>query len=52
MKTITQTDFDKKVHQDAKKVHNQFLKLGTFWPIQLCRQEARKKLLNQYKIIK
>lgn len=50
MQEITKQDFEKKVHAEAKKVHNQFLRLGQFWPVQVCRSEARKKLNNQYKI--
>ena len=52
MQTITKLDFEKKVHSEAQKVHRKFLSLGQFWPIQVCRQEARKKLINQYKISK
>ena len=52
MQEITKQLFEKKVHSEAKKVHNQFLRLGQGWPIQVCRSEARKKLINQYKISK
>ena len=50
MQIISKQEFDKKIQQDAKKVHNQFLRMGTFWPLDICKKEARKKLLTQYKI--
>ena len=52
MTTITQKEFDKLCHSEAKRVHNKFLRMGQFWPIQVCKNEARKKLLTQYKISK
>lgn len=50
MKTITQKEFDKQVDADARQLHNKYLRLGQFWPIQVCRTEVRKKLLTQYTI--
>jgi len=50
VQAITKQEFEKKVHSEAQKVHRKFLSLGQFWPIQVCRNEARKKLITQYKI--
>jgi hypothetical protein len=52
MKTITKKEFEKEVDKDARMLHNKFLRGGTFWPLEICRQEVRKKLINKFKIEK
>lgn len=49
---ITQKEFRSKVESLARQVHNQYLRMGTFWPMHLCRKEAEKKLKPQYEITK
>jgi hypothetical protein len=52
MKEVTNQEFDKIVDDAARSDHNKYLRLGQFIPLSFLREQARKKLSYQYRIIK
>jgi len=50
MKAITKQEFETMVIQDARVVHNKYLRMGTFWPMETCKKEVRKKLKGMFSI--
>lgn len=52
IKDITQREFENLVDDKAKSEYNLLLRRGQFVPISFLREQARKKLSYQYRIIK
>jgi len=51
MKEVTQKEFDEMVEDRARSEYNRALRLGRFVPIQFLREQARKKLLYEVKLL-
>jgi hypothetical protein len=52
MKEVTNQEFERIVDESARSEHNKYLRLGQFIPQSFLREQARKKLSYQYRIIK
>jgi hypothetical protein len=48
---LTRAKYNIEIARVAHTIHNNFLKLGTFWPMQMCRKEAQKKVEEAHFIV-